>query len=55
VDFSGIGMSYFDRFLPAFFAFLAARARARIFFITRRSAADMRMAVTLQKDLQKIN
>jgi hypothetical protein len=33
-------MSYFDFFFPPDFAFLAARARARTFFITRLSAAD---------------
>jgi hypothetical protein len=43
-------MSYFDFvFAARFLDFLAALARARIFFITRRSAADIRMSGTFYR------
>jgi hypothetical protein len=39
--FGHIPVTYFDLFLAAPLDFLAARARARTFFITRRSVADI--------------
>jgi len=50
--FSDIEMSYFDFVFPAFLDFFAARARARIFFITLRSAADI--LITLRQYMKSV-